>query len=236
MKIRIVFENDRVLNPYPIPTARLHQFAGHAAHQASLPEPPWHPLRSSSFRRDRKKLATRRAIREAALTLFARDGFDSVTVEQITEAADVSAMTFYRHFGSKEAVVTSVATTDQMNHAIGALDRIRIPGEIPDVLDDFFADAASWEAELAERVALVRANQTLVNALWQRSTSWTDAISEVLGPGLDSRIYARVLVGAITETVLAWPDSPEFPSSFALRELIEKTLSSFVNYHQHRGI
>ena len=153
--------------------------------------------------------------------MFARDGFDSVTVEQITEAADVSAMTFYRHFGSKEAVVTSVATTDQMNHAIGALDRIRIPGEIPDVLDDFFADAASWEAELAERVALVRAN---------------DAISEVLGPGLDSRIYARVLVGAITETVLAWPDSPEFPSSFALRELIEKTLSSFVNYHQHRGI
>lgn len=127
--------------------------------------------------------------------MFARDGFDSVTVEQITEAADVSAMTFYRHFGSKEAVVTSVATTDQMNHAIGALDRIRIPGEIPDVLDDFFADAASWEAELAERVALVRANQTLVNALWQRSTSWTDAISEVLGPGLDSRIYARVLVG-----------------------------------------
>lgn len=62
--------------------------------------------------------------------MFARDGFDSVTVEQITEAADVSAMTFYRHFGSKEAVVTSVATTDQMNHAIGALDRIRIPGEI----------------------------------------------------------------------------------------------------------
>ena len=71
---------------------------------------------------------------------------------------------------------------------------------------------------------------------WWDGQYWTDAISEVLGPGLDSRIYARVLVGAITETVLAWPDSPEFPSSFALRELIEKTLSSFVNYHQHRGI
>ena len=53
---------------------------------------------------------------------------------------------------------------------------------------------------------------------------------------MDSRIYARILVGAITERVLAWPDSPEFPSSFALRELIEKTLSNFVNYHQHRGI
>jgi len=53
-----------------------------------------------------------------------------------------------------------------MNRTIDALDRIRIPGEIPDVLDDFFADAASGEAELAERVALVRANQTLVNARW----------------------------------------------------------------------
>ena len=46
-----------------------------------------------------------------------------MTVEQITEAADVSAMTFYRHFGSKEAVVISVATTDQMNRTIDALDR-----------------------------------------------------------------------------------------------------------------
>ena len=226
MKIRIVFGNDRAqsfpeANCSTAPISRSCSSSSFA-HRAA---------RASST-----LLATRRAIREAPLTLFARDGFDSVTVEQITEAADVSAMTFYRHFGSKEAVVISAATTDHMNYAIGALDRIRIPGEIPDVLDDFFADAASWEAELAERVALVRANQTLVNALWQRSTSWTDAISEVLGPGLDSRIYARVLVGAITETVLAWPDSPEFPSSFALRELIEKTLSSFVNYHQHRGI
>lgn len=103
-----------------------------------------------------------------------------MTVEQITEAADVSAMTFYRHFGSKEAVVISVATTDQMNRTIDALDRIRIPGEIPDVLDDFFADAASGEAELAERVALVRANQTLVNARWQRSTFIRTAVSDLI--------------------------------------------------------
>ena len=42
----------------------------------------------SSDRRTRKKLATRKKIRHAALDLFTANGFDNVTVEQITDAAD----------------------------------------------------------------------------------------------------------------------------------------------------
>ncbi|EFT25367.1 hypothetical protein HMPREF9577_02235 [Cutibacterium acnes HL110PA3] len=54
-------------NPHPRLIARPHQSAGHAARQASVTEPPGHLPRSSLHRRDRKKLATCRAIREASL-------------------------------------------------------------------------------------------------------------------------------------------------------------------------
>jgi AcrR family transcriptional regulator len=56
-------------------------------------------------RRDRKKQATRQALRNAALQLVAERGFANVTIEDITEAADVAPRTFFNYFSSKESAV-----------------------------------------------------------------------------------------------------------------------------------
>ncbi|MFG3371028.1 TetR/AcrR family transcriptional regulator [Streptomyces sp. NPDC090032] len=55
--------------------------------------------------RERKKLATWRAIRVAALRLFEEQGYEATTVEQIAAAANVSRATFFNYFAGKEAVV-----------------------------------------------------------------------------------------------------------------------------------
>lgn len=55
--------------------------------------------------RERKRIATRRAIQRAALTLSKEHGFDRVTVDDISEQALVSPRTFFNYFPSKEAAV-----------------------------------------------------------------------------------------------------------------------------------
>ncbi|WP_137724210.1 TetR/AcrR family transcriptional regulator [Prescottella subtropica] len=52
--------------------------------------------------RERQRAVVRAEIQRAAYMLFARDGFDAVTTEQIAAEAGISPSTYFRHVRSKE--------------------------------------------------------------------------------------------------------------------------------------
>ncbi len=60
-------------------------------------------------RRERKAAETRLKLFRCALQLFAEHGFPNVTVEDITEAADVGKGTFFNYFESKDHVLGVMA-------------------------------------------------------------------------------------------------------------------------------
>jgi len=55
--------------------------------------------------RERTRAAMREEVSEVAFRLFARQGFDKTTVEQIAAEAGLSRTTFFRYFGSKEELI-----------------------------------------------------------------------------------------------------------------------------------
>src|SRR5512133_1742391 len=71
----------------------------------TMPSRPAARLHERRSLRDRKHDAARRALFDAAMTLFRERGFDDTTAEDIAARAGFSRATFFNHFGTKAAVL-----------------------------------------------------------------------------------------------------------------------------------
>ncbi len=63
--------------------------------------------------RERKKQATRKALRDAALRLALERGPDNVRVDDIAEAAGVSPRTYNNYFSSREQAIVAAVTAER---------------------------------------------------------------------------------------------------------------------------
>jgi AcrR family transcriptional regulator len=170
----------------------------------SAPEPP-------AGRRDRKKNETREALRDAAHRLFAEKGFAGTTIDDITEAANVSRRTFFRYYDSKDDLLRG-DVSDMLPVMLAAL-RSRPAGEPP-----FAAILAALRTligpdgppavaqVLADPVSGFRARLSMVRTL----AEWEQGIADTLlvRAGLDSpdeqdRLRATVTACAATSALRA---------------------------------
>jgi AcrR family transcriptional regulator len=118
-------------------------------------------------RRERKKRETRSHIRRAALDLALERGVDHVTVEEITERADVSVRTFFNYFDCKEDALLEDLSESAAQLAADVV--ARPSGESPwqalraalQASELLHADHCARERVLA-RQRLVRDNPTLL--------------------------------------------------------------------------
>jgi AcrR family transcriptional regulator len=109
-------------------------------------------MRSMTRLRERQKARRRQAILEAAHGLFRERGFDSASMEQIAQRAEVSPGTIYNYFDSKGALLVRIA-----EHHF----RERIRSQWPDtsdprrdpacILADFIDNLLDWGMEPLDR-------------------------------------------------------------------------------------
>jgi AcrR family transcriptional regulator len=88
--------------------------------------------KSSENRMQKRAKRTRKKLKEAALDAFSEKSIDAVTVEEITEKADVGKGTLYQHFDDKEEIVVTLVE-DAIEHLI---KRIRSYDTAPDTLEE----------------------------------------------------------------------------------------------------
>jgi AcrR family transcriptional regulator len=124
----------------------VHVFADHGPMTAGL--------------RERKKLATRLALHEAALRLVAEKGLEAVSVDDIADRADVSPRTFFNYFPSKVDAVLGLDPDAPHRQADELLGR---PAE-ESAVQALRAIARAQAVEMAEDTELWPLRLTVIEA------------------------------------------------------------------------
>jgi len=164
-------------------------------------------------RRERKKLQTREALIAAAIRLFGERGFLGTTIEDLTEAVDVSPRTFFRYFSSKEdLLIADMATAIPLVREALAPAR---PGEpiieavrraTVALVRAFTAPESLAQRRLALSIAEVRGR--MLEAHEQINQALVDELARRLSvdPDLDPRprVVASIALGAVRAAVHAW--------------------------------
>jgi AcrR family transcriptional regulator len=129
--------------------------------QAPLLERRGEPLPGEGLR-ERKKRERRLAIARAALRLFARHGFEQVSIAEVARAADVAEMTVFNYFPTKEQLLF-FADRERELAVVGAV-RDRPPGT--SIVAAFRGAATellahAWGSHSTDWIRVVQASPTL---------------------------------------------------------------------------
>ena len=134
-----------------------------------------------------KDLGKRAVILEAAKQLFAREGFNGVSMDQIAAEAGVSKLTVYSHFGDKDALFAAAVQAKCAEMLPDALFEIELTGSVRDQLkaigEAFFALITSEEAISTHRMMMVPGNidDRLKQTFWEAGPQRThDAFAAML--------------------------------------------------------
>jgi AcrR family transcriptional regulator len=171
--------------------------------------------------RELKKNKLRQALEREALALFAEQGYEITTVEQIAARAEISTTTFYRYYSSKEDLVVSGADADQGLPFSEPLPPGQTPAEgLRNLIASMRMSREVLEPEkrdrLLARFRLIAALPEL-RALYQRRTQESiQVLAQLLAAGekppLRTRVIAAMVGGALVEAMYYWVDQDGRPT------------------------
>ncbi|WP_052488659.1 TetR family transcriptional regulator [Streptomyces sp. 150FB] len=187
-----------------------------------------------------KKRRTRDALLRVALELFATQGYERTTVDEIADAVEVSQRTFFRYFASKEEVAFYVVQMIE-GKFVEAL-RERPPAESP-LQAMRKAVTSAWDSigEAIEAVIplelhmrtyqMIESTPALLATHLRRSAELEKEVSELIAcrEGLDvdadprPRVAVAAFSGVMRVTEQLWGRGPD-ASIEAIRALTEMNL------------
>jgi AcrR family transcriptional regulator len=154
-------------------------------------------------RRELNKERTRRAIKDAVLSLAVDGDVAAVTAEEIAERAGISRRTFFNYYAGLDAVLVEATLEPMHEVARRFLDRpadedplaamiAALEGPVPVAL-------ARWTAALCEDTR----GTEIFARMWQLHTEWLQGvIVQRLGPSYDP-LYVAGLAGAVMSVFTA---------------------------------
>ena len=112
---------------------------------------------TKSNKTDRRIQRTRQALRTALLELTKEKAYDSISIEEITERADVGRATFYLHYKDKEDLLL-----EQFSEM--ANEKVQLISEIP--FTDWLSDQKKKTRQIKRTGTFVTPFDSVPTYLW----------------------------------------------------------------------
>lgn len=169
---------------------------------------------------DRRSRRSRRALREAFVSLVLERGYAGITVEDITERADLGRATFYTHYTDKDALFAQIVTEviEEMQRRLAPLLDGTDKGFTGQAVLELFRHAG--EERDAYRVILRgegdgRALRRFVDDRTAAAAEYFTARAATQGVTLrvDAEFLARAWVGELVASLSWWLESDKMVSA-----------------------
>jgi AcrR family transcriptional regulator len=162
--------------------------------------------------RSRKKDKTRRALIDTAERLFHEKGYESTTLDEICELAEISLRTFFRYFESKRdlALSDSLRNIGRLRELLG---RIHDPAEVLrelEALYDFMAIELEHDRHARTRLGIALSDPSLAARGAMLDLDTETRIAHALGADggkeqvLAARFAAILIVGGARNALFEW--------------------------------
>jgi AcrR family transcriptional regulator len=157
--------------------------------------------------RERKKLRTHRTLADRALRLFLDKGFHETTLDELTEAVEVSKRTFFRNYTSKEHVAMA-AEYELWDAYVAEVTERELHGPVLTILRDALTTAIlglgeDWDRRFIATRGLAARTPALRDHSIVASINAQERLVDVLEDklGIDSRDDLRLRI--LAELALA---------------------------------
>lgn len=168
---------------------------------------------------DRRAL-TRRRILDAAAELFLEQGFESTTMAQIVEKANIVKGTFYQHFQTKVDLLVALGRRDSAGRVRKLIEEVEHGSSPLDVLLRFYLVMAQWfeaHAPIAEDVIIsaIRLHDPRSHSPETAAHAFTRLMLQIarerreVRADIDPDAQAIVIGGAFTLAVIDWSRNPK---------------------------
>ena len=187
------------------------------------------PTASVDRRRERGR-RNREALITAAVALFAEQGYETTTVEQIATRAGVSPRTFHHNFPAKEDVLFDgyaerlhdVAQRFRASHATslwGALAETAdaVAAAVTEQPELFGLRARLYRDVPVLRATMLRINEEWIDTMSQEVAARLGADAAELGP----RLAATLVNGANRAAIDTWAHAPSSDLAATVRDALD---------------
>ena len=149
-------------------------------------------------------MSTKERILDAALTLFAENGYDGTSVEQIANIVGIKAPSLYKHYKGKEDILNALIDSAETwyEEMFGSENNI---GEVPQSREEFIK-VTMERISFTMRDPIIRKTRILLVQEQFRNERISEATTRHQLDGIQ-KMYAKIIKGMMDEGIVKSDDS-----------------------------